>query len=41
MDHSATTPVDMAVFDAMIPCYSHDYGNPSRVHSRADRPATL
>lgn len=34
MDHSATTPVDTAVFDAMIPYYSYDYGNPSSVHAK-------
>jgi len=34
MDHSATTPVDTTVFDAMIPYYSYDYGNPSSVHAK-------
>lgn len=34
MDHSATTPVDPMVFDAMIPYYTHEYGNPSSVHAK-------
>jgi cysteine desulfurase len=33
MDHSATTPVDARVFNAMIPYYTDQYGNPSSVHS--------
>ncbi|MGE5373323.1 MAG: cysteine desulfurase NifS [Solirubrobacterales bacterium] len=32
LDHSATTPVDPAVFDAMIPYYKDWFGNPSSVH---------
>ena len=34
MDHSATTPVDPIAFDAMIPYYTHEYGNPSSVHAK-------
>lgn len=34
MDHSATTPVDEAVFEAMIPFYTSQYGNPSSVYSK-------
>ncbi len=34
MDHSATTPTDKEVFDAMIPYYTHEYGNPSSVHAK-------
>ena len=34
MDHSATTPVDEAVFEAMIPYYTHQYGNPSSIYSQ-------
>jgi len=34
MDHSATTPVDEAVLDAMIPFYTSQYGNPSSVYSK-------
>jgi cysteine desulfurase len=33
MDHSATTPVDRQVFDAMIPYYNDRYGNASSVYS--------
>jgi len=34
MDHSATTPVDKAVVEAMIPYYTNEYGNPSSVHAK-------
>jgi cysteine desulfurase len=34
MDHSATTPVDRQVFEAMIPFLTHEYGNPSSVHTK-------
>lgn len=34
MDHSATTPVDEAVFEAMIPYFTSQYGNPSSVYSQ-------
>lgn len=33
MDHSATTPVDPEVFDAMIPYFKDRFGNPSSVHT--------
>ncbi len=34
LDHSATTPVDPKVFDAMIPYYNDIFGNPSSVHAK-------
>src|SRR5438552_6596369 len=32
LDHSATTPVDSRVVDAMLPILSQNYGNASSVH---------
>ncbi len=32
LDHSATTPVDPAVVDAMMPYFAEIFGNPSSVH---------
>ena len=32
-DHSATTPVDKRVLQAMIPYFSDNYGNPSSIYS--------
>ncbi len=32
MDHSATTPVDPLVFQAMSLYLTEEYGNPSSVH---------
>ncbi|NLC07599.1 MAG: cysteine desulfurase NifS [Syntrophomonadaceae bacterium] len=34
MDHSATTPVDRKVFEAMIPYCTDEYGNPSSIHAK-------
>ncbi len=31
-DHNATTPVDPEVFDAMLPFFKEEYGNPSSIH---------
>jgi cysteine desulfurase len=31
-DHAATTPVDPAVLEAMLPYYGERYGNPSEIH---------
>jgi len=33
LDHSATTPLDPEVLEAMIPCLKESYGNPSSVHA--------
>ena len=32
-DHSATTPVDKKVLEAMIPYFNEEYGNPSSIYS--------
>ncbi len=32
-DHSATTPLDRRVVDAMLPFYGENFGNPSSVHA--------
>lgn len=32
LDHSATTPLDAEVLNAMMPYYLEFYGNPSSVH---------
>ncbi len=40
MDHSATTPVLPAVFEAMQPYFCELYGNPSSIHSAGRRAAS-
>lgn len=37
LDHSATTPVDEAVFAAMKPYFSEYYGNPSSLHRQGQK----
>src|SRR5436190_8905110 len=32
LDHSATTPIDTRVLDAMLPYLTEKFGNPSSVH---------
>ena len=32
-DHSATTPVDKKVLEAMMPYFCERYGNPSSIYS--------
>lgn len=32
LDHSATTPTDVRVLKAMMPYFSHRFGNPSSIH---------
>lgn len=39
LDHAATTPVDPAVVDAMLPFWTEQWGNPSSVHQTGQRAA--
>jgi cysteine desulfurase len=38
LDHSATTPIDQAVVEAMLPYYTGEYGNPSSYIQRGEPP---
>src|SRR3979411_1332131 len=33
LDYNATTPIDPAVIDAMLPCLQTHFGNPSSTHA--------
>jgi cysteine desulfurase len=37
LDHNATTPVDAAVLEAMLPFFSGDFGNASSIHTVGQR----
>jgi len=37
LDYAATTPVDPRVMEAMLPFFTHDFGNPSSIHVYGQR----
>jgi len=37
LDHNATTPVDRAVLEAMLPFFAEEFGNASSIHSTGQR----
>src|ERR1700688_4337053 len=37
LDHNATTPVEPAVLDAMLPYFSADFGNAASIHTPGQR----
>ncbi len=40
-DNAATTPVSQAVVDAMMPCFTDAWGNPSSIHQKGRQAAEL
>jgi cysteine desulfurase len=38
LGHNATTPVDPRVIEAMLPCLTTHFGNPSSGHRYAEQP---
>ena len=37
LDYNATTPVDPRVLEAMLPCFSTDFGNASSIHTTGQK----
>ncbi len=37
LDYNATTPVDNAIVEAMVPCFSQNFGNAGSIHSEGQR----
>jgi cysteine desulfurase len=40
LDHAASTPVDPRVLEAMLPYFTHDFGNPSSIHRWGEKAET-
>ena len=41
VDNAATTPVSKEVLDAMMPCFTDVWGNPSSLHTDGQRAKEL